>query len=150
MADELTDEEREFLTEWQHGIAGALGLEATAVDEVQAAARHAVDAITERWPSRTHRLAVLAALARECRAEREKVLDDVLESRYQWVLVTQGHNAGEWRALGWQTYEERGLVAISGLSASTIRSRIKGAVQRTYDAARAAHAERPQLPEATQ
>lgn len=139
MTDELTNEEVEFITEWQHGIAGALGLEPTAVDEARAAAQQAVDAIAERWPSRTHRLAVLAALAEACRAERERVLTDVLESRFQWV--ESAHTPGELRALGWQPYEERGLVAISGLSVSTIRARIKSAAKTTLEAAKAARGE---------
>lgn len=139
MTAELTDEEREFLTAWQHGIAGALGLEPTAMDEAAAAARAAVAAITERWPSRTHRLAVLAALAAECKTERDKVLTDVLESRFQWV--ESAHKAGELRALGWQSYEERGLVALSGLSASTIRARVKAAALATWEAAKAARGE---------
>lgn len=143
---ELTDDEREFLTAWERGLAGALGQQPTAVAEAHGAARAAVDAMTERWPSRTMRLAVLAALAAECKAARDSLLDEVLLSRYQWA---ENKHSGELMALAWQTYEERGLSAISGLSPTTIRQRIKDAAKRSYEAAKAdadkAAAERKEL-----
>jgi hypothetical protein len=141
----LTDDEEEFLTAWQRGIGGALGLEATAVDEAAAAARAAVAAMTERWPSRTQRLAVLAALAAECHTARDQLLDEVLDSRYRWRNVADAGEPGDWRALAWQPWEERGLSKLSGLSPTTIARRIRAATRRTLDAAKAAEPERTEL-----
>lgn len=135
MIEDLTDEEREFMSAHRGGIFAILDGDDGAVGDARAAVASLIKTIEERYPSRTERLLIFATFAHLTLHARDELLDEIIATRFNWNLNT---HSGEWCALAWNPHEKDQLVSLANLARQTINARIKRVVKSTLEEAQAA------------
>lgn len=134
MIEDLTDEEREFMSSHRGGIFTILDGGEGAVGDARAAVTTLIKTIETRYPSRTERLLIFATFAHLTLHARDELLDEIITSRFDWQINT---HTGEWCALAWNPHEKDQLASLANLARPTINARIKKVVRSTLDEAQA-------------
>lgn len=134
--DDLTDEEREFLSSHRGGVFAILNGDEGAVRDAREGIAKILEHLTVLYPSRTERLLVFAVMADLTHHARDELLDEVIASRFQW----RQRDDGSWGALAWETREKDQLSSLSGLGRRAIQERVKRVIRSTLDEAKNAAA----------
>lgn len=144
MIEDLTDEEREFMSSHRGGIFAILNGGEGAVQDARSAVAELIKTIEARYPSRTERLLIFSTFAHLTTHARDELLDEILATRFNWRRRTRD---GEWCALAWETHETNQLVSLANLARQTINVRIKRVAASTLDEAKAADEPCPDDPD---
>lgn len=134
MVDDLSEEEREFMSSHRGGVFAILDGDEGAIHEARAAVAKLIEGIEELYPSRTERLLILSAFAHLTVHARDELLDEIIDTRYEW----RQRDDGTWSALSWEVYERRQLASLADLGERAIHARIKNRIRSTLDLAKKA------------
>jgi hypothetical protein len=131
MTDDLTDKELDFLRDHRGGIGAILGSGPSPKGDVRDAVAQLMAELEVRYPSRTERLLIVAAFAELATAERDRLLDEVIDTRFRWAADWKGGL----QSMAWNPYDIDWLASAANLSRQTVRKRVDRVARASYDAA---------------
>jgi hypothetical protein len=121
----LTEIERDFLREYRGSIGDILsGSQNDAISLADAAAAGSMKQMGNRYPARTERLLVFAAIERAAKEARDALLYEILLKSFSWV---KRERDGEWCGMAIEPYERNALAELAGLSKQTVTKMFKKA-----------------------